>query len=161
MQPLQVSLSGRKQRGSGRTNETAGTAGKGQCGRLQNGHKSPLPVRISAVQLQALLSRGEVYFSTSESVLGHNHCDTNKSLKNTCALGISLSCCAWNPETSVWKSLNLPTGRKRDHVEEEWSVPDNRLPSVSRVPEAIQGDPAPAKSLADQTHERVQQWSAE
>lgn len=55
MQPLQVSLSRRKQRWSGRTKETAGTVDEDQLqnGRPQNGHKSPLPRCISATRLRS------------------------------------------------------------------------------------------------------------
>lgn len=53
----------------------------------------------------------------------------------------TLGQCVSVPRLAYW--------RKRDHMEEKQSAQANRTPTGSHVSEAILGDPAPAKSLAD------------
>lgn len=71
--------------------------------------------------------------------LSHNQCDTNKGMKNTCALGISLSCCAWNPRPVCGCAKASLLEEKRTHGRET-KCQTNRMPT----------DEAPAKSPADQ-----------
>lgn len=157
MQPLQVSLSRRKQRWSGRTKETAGTADEGQLqnGRLQNGPKSPRPTCISATRFCS------PYYPEVKSVfppqiwswpqpLWHK----KKLERHLCCGGFPLLLCLapWDQCADKPKLME----ERRPHGGGT-KCPGKRLPCAWGYPRWS----CTSQVTADQMDERAQQWSAE
>lgn len=126
--PTDAALTGqpsrRKQRWSEGPRRQLAQQTRASCknGRPQNDHKSP-PFQVHLCNdFAALLIQRWSLFSHLKSDLGHNHCDTNKSLKDIYAVGVFplLLClepwdqCADEPKLSQ---------KKGDLMEEEPSAP--------------------------------------